>query len=679
VLRVLELADARLTLADVLHVLENEAVQRRFGLFATDVPILRHLCHTAGIRWGLDAETRHARFDVPAFDDNAWRPGLDRLVLGTLTGPADDLVLGALPVGGATDAHQERIARFVGFARELFGHVLALRERRSLTAFADRVDELVHALFAGDGGDDDEAVQQLRTATVALRRDTELAGHREAVGSAVLRDWLSDALAQGAGASGFLGGAVTVAAMLPMRAVPVRCLFVCGLDDASFPRRDRPVPFDLVAADPRPGDRNRRLDDRQLFLDLLLAARERLHLTFVGRSAKDNARTAPSVVLAELLEHVDRTCVVAKRSGLPRDVVTVRHPLQPWSRQYAPGGDPRLFTFARQPVVDPMRAPALPWCPPETDVTGAHEPPEISVDRLLEFWGHPCRTFLREALRVRVPRRDAASDDEHEPFALGNLDRYRLQDAAVRRALRGELPPQDALLLARAQGMLPVGAHGAAAFASCDAEVEQFLAEARQHVAVTRRPIDLELGGVRLTGEIDGVGEAHVVRLRIAKIKPKDRLQGWLVHLLAALQGERDAACGAAPWPRTTRLLAKDGVFEFLPVPPDDARRWLGWLLEHMRIGMTRPLPWFENASFELGKRLHKGDDPDAALHSAKRSFHLDDGAAGRYPRPDLDDADIALCMRDRDPLAEGLVGEFYRLAAAAWPPALGYLQGKER
>jgi exodeoxyribonuclease V gamma subunit len=355
----------------------------------------------------------------------------------------------------------------------------------------------------------------------------------------------------------------------------------------------------------------------------------------------------------------------------------VRHPLQPWSRRYA-GGDPRLFTFARQPLVPATPLPATPWCPVDAAVVAPGDEPSLSVDRLLEFWWHPCRTFLREALRVRVPRNDAADDDEHEPFALGNLDRYRLQDAAVRRAMRGEPPPRDALALARASGFLPVGAQGVAAFAGCDAEIEQFLAEARQHVATGRRPVDLDVAGVRLTGELDGIGDEHVVRLRAAKIKPKDRLRGWLVHLIAALQSERDAGLGA-PWPRTTRLLARDGVFEFLAVRPDDARRWLSWFVEHLRIGMTRPLAWFENSSFELAVQLGKQRDPDAALRSARRKYVADDRSVGRFPEPDVVDADIALCMRDRDPFAEGTGGEFYRLAAAAWPAASSHLQEIER
>ncbi|MFG5408180.1 hypothetical protein ABXN37_08730 [Piscinibacter sakaiensis] len=57
-----------------------------------------------------------------------------------------------------------------------------------------------------------------------------------------------------------------------------------------------------MAQRPRRGDRQRRQDERNTFLDLLLAARERLILSHSGRSARDNAPRPPSVLVGELFD-----------------------------------------------------------------------------------------------------------------------------------------------------------------------------------------------------------------------------------------------------------------------------------------------------------------------------------------------------------------------------------------
>ena len=62
-----------------------------------------------------------------------------------------------------------------------------------------------------------------------------------------------------------------------------------GLDDGAFPTAQRALEFDLMQLAVRRGDRQRPLDERNLFLDLLLAARRRLYLSYTGRSVRDNS------------------------------------------------------------------------------------------------------------------------------------------------------------------------------------------------------------------------------------------------------------------------------------------------------------------------------------------------------------------------------------------------------
>ncbi len=688
-LSILELASTRLTLADVLQLLENPAVQRRFQLFPTDVPVLRHLCHAAGIRWGLDGESRSEQFYLPAFDDNAWRPGIDRLLLGTLTGPVDALVLDKLPIGDTTEARAELLARFATFARTLFAQVAVLRHPHAFVDWADRVDAIAAALFSPQGGDQEEALRQLQRATQAMRTTARTAEHTQAVSLAVLRDWLSDALADGASARGFLGGAITIAAMLPMRAVPVRCLFVCGLDDEAFPRRDQPSPFDLLPAKPRPLDRNRRLDDRQLFLDLLLAARDRLHLSYVGRSAKDNAEGAPSIVLAELFEHVDRTCVTespggkspgskspgSKTIGSALKQLVVQHPLQPWSPRYRSGADARLFTYAqsRKPTDKQLTAPAEPWCPEEFELaTVAGEAERCTVDDLLKFWWHPCRSFLRDSLRVRL-RNDGEREEADEPFALDSLTRYQLQDEAVRNAQRGAETLDDPLAWTRAKGVLPVGTHGTATFHALRAETRQLLDEARHYATTTTRRIDLQLGDTNIVGSIEGFSDRDLAYMRVSKLQPKDRLKAWLLHLIVTMQRIQDGDQVERPWPRTTRVLASNGIWVYAEVPEVEARDYLTQLVSLRRQGLSRPLPYFDHCSFAVGEYLVKGKDEQAAMQKGTRAYQVKDpNDLWKY---DLGDASIALCMRDRDPFEGGLDSEFFRIAKTIWPAPLGYLR----
>src|SRR5690606_41628560 len=109
-----------------------------------------------------------------------------------------------------------------------------------------------------------------------------------------------------------------------------------------------PFPLDLTTlfrSDPDP-----RRVDKQSFLDLLLAAQDRLILTYNGRSQKDNSERAPSVVLDALLNAGVTTFTsgdtdAAADEHAVRHHFVVRHPLQPFRPQYFDGSDPRVFSY----------------------------------------------------------------------------------------------------------------------------------------------------------------------------------------------------------------------------------------------------------------------------------------------------------------------------------------------
>jgi exodeoxyribonuclease V gamma subunit len=401
-----------------------------------------------------------------------------------------------------------------------------------------------------------------------------------------------------------------------------------------------------------------------MFLDALLSAREHLHLCFVGRSPKDDSECAPSTALAELLDHVDRSCTAPRGYAQPRDAVLVQHPLQPWSARYRDGDDPRLFTFTRADLeVGGEPRPEAPWF-----TAPLARPPELagddlSIGTLAAFWWHPNRFFLQHVVRLRMPR-DADEAAPTEPFAVDPLDRWRLQDDIVKRALRGDAPPPDPAARMRATGLLPPGGQGAVAFADIDDEAQRFLAELARHGRLQRRALAVNIDGVTIRGEIEGVGADAIVYGRMASLKAKDQVRAWLFHVLAAAA----RASGESGWPEATHIVAKQSVVTLQPLSPDDARRYLSSFVRGFRTGTTEPLPFFEGASFEFAKRCHAGHDERAALRAARSRWEPVN--PGEFPRGDSEDDAIRLCWRGRDAFQSP---GFAAWASEVWSPAFGH------
>src|SRR5690606_17088574 len=119
--------------------------------------------------------------------------------------------------------------------------------------------------------------------------------------------------------------------------IPFRHVCLLGMNDGDYPRSRPPVDFDLMAQDYRPGDRSRREDDRYLFLEAMLSAREQLYISWVGRSIRDDSPRPPSVLVGQLQDHLDSLWQVpGEQATTVTDALTTCHPLQPFSRDYFP-------------------------------------------------------------------------------------------------------------------------------------------------------------------------------------------------------------------------------------------------------------------------------------------------------------------------------------------------------
>ena len=344
-LDLLALAGSRCTASAVYGLLQQPVVARRFGLDDEALARVHGWLLDAGVHWALDGAQRAGLGLDEGLDNrgrHSWADGLDRLFLGHAL-PADAAPFdGRLPAGEAEGSAALALGALWAFVQALDG--LRQRVAQPLPAvdwpplLAGLVDDFLHADTAGT-----DALADLRAAQQGLATTWRLSAPTLPLALDVVRQALTQALDDPA-LGGVPTGRITFSALPSLRGLPYRMVCVLGLNDGAFPSASRPAEFDLIAQHPRPGDRQRRQDERNLFLDLLLAARETLYLSHTGRSVRDNSRLPPSVLVAELLD------VLVPAIDAPRDQalaqLVVEHPLQAFDvRGFQAGSDGRLRSF----------------------------------------------------------------------------------------------------------------------------------------------------------------------------------------------------------------------------------------------------------------------------------------------------------------------------------------------
>jgi exodeoxyribonuclease V gamma subunit len=440
----------------------------------------------------------------------------------------------------------------------------------------------------------------------------------------------------------FLDGGVTFCALLPMRSIPFRVVCLLGMNDGEFPRTERNVAFNRLAAEPRPGDRSLRDEDLYLFLEALLSARERLIITYVGRGIKDGSERPPAAVVSELLDTFQESFVLDAGDPGP----SVAHPLQPFSpRYFGAVADPRLFGFgesrlsgARALASSERRAAFTQSAPLD-----ASELPELlSLDELAAFFEHPARGLYEGRLGVALRERvDLVSD--REPVELDALERYAIGSVLLERAL-GEADWQRELGAARARGVLPYGAIGACAFDDLRAEVAVVAESARTWLEEQRRdPVEFELRLSRTTlvGALRDIWPRAQVWQSYQRGHPKRELSLWIRHLvLQCVRGaELPATSVLVGRPPLTSDSGDAYVRSYEPLDARLARSLLDDLVELYAAGRRAPLCLFPAASLAyveaLAKHAGKADRRERALKVAHEQLY---GGYGFKTFKEMDD-----------------------------------------
>ncbi|HTN32409.1 MAG TPA: exodeoxyribonuclease V subunit gamma, partial [Marinobacter sp.] len=632
----MSLPRSRFGASEITSLLEVPGVRERFGITEDDIPLARRWIEGANIRWGLHGQHRQTLALPASLERNTWQAGLRAMLLGYSMGD-DEPWAGVEPYGEIGGLQASLAGRLNDFIHQLEKLWQALQAPRTPPQWEALFSVMLEQFFATLEGGDLLLLNRFRRQLEQWLDDTLGAGlDAQTLPLNIVKDALLEGLDEGGLNQRFLAGKVNFATLMPMRAIPFRKVCLLGMNDGDYPRSRPPVDFDLMANDYRPGDRSRREDDRYLFLEALLSAREQLYISWVGRSIRDDSERPPSVLVAQLQDHLNSLWHLPENPDAPvTRALTTQHPLQPFSRAYFPqangtGEDSQpkplaeilqarsLFTYEREwrnahsSETDSQQQQALPYQEPEEPIT---------FNDLAQFLKKPIDTFYQRRLQVRFETVEN-QDTDNENFNLNGLDRWQLdneliQEAILKAGSEEELNErlQNSLDRMARRGDLGMGVTEqqlrpelAGRLPNLFDRYQKALADWPEPLAEplafdTRHSINDET--VELADLIDGLRQSpngDRCRLVIARnsllaksgnsrqVRYANLMSDWVIHLAGQLTEQ----------PFETLILGKeeDRNFHFSVLPAEQARTHLNTILKRWIQATTRALPLQVDAGF---------------------------------------------------------------------------------
>ena len=612
--RIIRLHSARCTAEEIISIIDSLPVRENFSLDETGLENIKDFIGKAKIRWGENADTR-LEFSQTAFNEFSWEEGLDRLLLGYASDAGDSHETPWLPAANIYGDKAEQLGIVCFIVKNIFKWRRFCKSEHTAAEWNNLLNEIIDTMY-GKAYSFRKESEFLKRSISAWFKKTESAQLTAAFSVKALLEEMNSFLGGISDKRGYLSGGITFCSLVPMRSIPAKVIAVLGLKAVDFPRSEPHNGLNISTARKK-GERSRLLEDRYLFLETLLAARERLLLFYPGQGADDNANASPSAPLADLTAYLEKyfSFKVTQQLRNAHDA------------EYFSSENPNLYSFSEhfcgiaQNIQSPPEEQIIDYPPaekiPEVDIYADGDVIEYSISDLARTLSNPLNTYLTHTIGIRKTKLQSHFAEDIEPLDVDlpqdilsqifsvNSTELLLQNLSQRR----ELPP---------------GTRGESLFEQKYVSIINSVPEEQ------RKQLDLSNAEkvviyivfgkrFRLTGIINQFSGD----LNIASIHKYPGSQSMLEFYLSSL-------CNSYQTERTST--AEDIAYvgsEVLTLPPLTKQESFDRLLELLNIAEAakkRPLPLFSKASLTFAQTN--------SMSEAKKSFSGNSMKEGDIDKP---------------------------------------------
>lgn len=561
----------------VLQLLDSHFIRQRFGI--TDVDFLRQLVRDANIRLSIDGRS----------DDDSrfvsWHYGLQRMLLGYAIKGGEEYQSysdSLYPLDTFEDQKGLEMLRFKAFVDCLISSLKKRKGTKSLQEWNQFVlNDIIGSLIAYDD-DSSEEFQYIVSQLEGMADIDDLVN--EQLTYQVFCNSFQSNLFSESRKNHFVNGRVTFCSMIPLRSVPFKLVAMVGLDADKFPRTTSHKGFDLISFEKRKGDVNAKINDRYLFLENILSARQYLYISYLGNNVKNCGEQPASLLVDELMSYIEAG------NNQAHSVLFTAHPMQLFSRVYY-RNDHRYYSYLNS--WDDLEEQKREL--PET-VSDDVDLNVVRINNLIRFCKDPVKFYYNKTLRIDYDEEEVLLP-ETEVFELDNLQRFQTNMAMV--SIKDDELEQY-VEHGKKTGYLPLATMSDIAIKKSLIDVDGIRQQIDSLINTRScQSLNLELAVendiVRtIQGDIDNIyGDAHLcVNVSGESAKYRFMIDAWIKHLLLMANGEKIDTLFVAKY--TTEPI----VFPYNMLTQLEAKKKLSELVEiycegHDQIIFFLPAPGF--------------------------------------------------------------------------------------
>lgn len=631
---------------DVLNFMSLQPVADQFNLSAGDISLIENWVADNGIFHGLGDEANSLY---------SWRRGLNQILAGFSMEPESlELYEGLIPANSVVSSEQLICAgRFSRLIYELIEFEQHAQSHKTPLEWLHFIQKTLHT-FISDGFPFIIDKERLLRKIESLTEEVSLADYQEPVSWELIKPWITSVLQTKSSASGRFGNGITLSTYIPYRSVPFSYIAVLGMNEGVFPRQSIRPSYDLISTLPQAGDRILKEDDTLLFLEIIIAANEHLHISYIGKEPKSNNDKLPSILVQLLMDEV---------FGNSSNIL-VYHTLQRFS---SGNFDSHSGTYSSESArlanhLARDRKQEIPMLSQDFKYDIAEDKDRFSIHEFIAFFTNPSKYFIRQILDANAYS-DFTLLEDRELFKPEGLKKYFLNEELLKLLKKTEQGEKVQNYL-MAKTLLPEGYAGRRYYESESSQIATLLnkvSEVTGNDELQDADVEIKLKDKEFYGSISGLCAEHFISCRTNSVKGKYLAEHYLKHLIllkAEIEVEKSFyLCVEKNEVQVFTLHSNDLSVTHL----DELADWFFQIEK-----WNEKLMLFSESSKMYAGQLLKDGDEEEALKKARNTWK------NSYKGDEISDPYIELLWRENDPLNHPA---FRQNALRFWKPVLESLR----
>ena len=432
----LDLTGSRFSRKHLFSLFHNRCFMNRFHISDSDVDKWLETCEKLFIKWGYDSSHREDIVNRKS-DFATWKKALERICCGFLFSEEDPVTFSSgneiIPYHFSGSYEEKTVSELFHAVNQLYNNLYNLRFRENeIPSWAMQMETIADLFLSPVYGTRDDAdraflknvFRQINTLVIENREADSISG--KPVPYSLYRTLIDEF----AGKSGYCRGqylseGISFSSLKPLRAIPFKVIFLLGMDENSFPGREKNRNYDLRSLVPRSIDLSVRNTDCFTFLETILSAEEKLFISYTGTNIITGEILEPSPLVIEIAEMFDKE---------QAENLQVVHPLHGYEEIYfterAGYRDFISFEKLQYEAASAVRKGEKKKASAVSLDTGSLLPDnpfsETDIYRMEKYLKDPVSFFLEHVEGVSLNETALTENDETEQFSLTYSDRYSI-------------------------------------------------------------------------------------------------------------------------------------------------------------------------------------------------------------------------------------------------------------